>query len=189
MNALNQEAITHGHLEVICGPMFAGKTTELMQRIARARAEGRRVVVFKPQRDTRYATDEIVTHTGCRLNAVSVTHAREFLTHCSDYETIAIDEVHFFALDAVEPITHMLRRGQSVIVSGCDLDHFGDTFEPFAALIPLANEVLRLTGVCTRCGGLSTHSARLSGTTQRIEVGGVGQYEPRCAACFTPSHR
>ncbi len=180
---------THGRLEIICGPMFAGKTTELMQRIARARAEGGRVVVFKPQRDTRYAANEIVTHTGCRVGAVSVSHAREFLAHCSECDLIAIDEVHFFALDALEPINVMLSRGMRVIVSGCDLDHFGKTFEPFAQLIPLARDVTRLTGICTRCGKDSTHTARLSGSTQRIEVGGVGDYEPRCAACFTPSAR
>ena len=111
------------------------------------------------------------------------------LAFAADVDIIAIDEIHFFADQAIEPIALLRERGTSVIVVGCDIDHFGDLFTPFDTLIPRASEVVRLTGVCHRCGAPSTHSQRLVATTERIIVGGAKEFIATCAACFTPSRR
>ncbi len=174
-------------LIVICGPMFAGKTTELQRRIALAQAAGERVLVVKPARDTRYGESEIVTHTGVRVPARSVATLDEIVGEIVDF--IAIDEIHFFASDAVAPIEALLARGTRVAVAGCDIDHFGDVFAPFDALIPRASEVARIYGVCHRCGAPSTHSERLVATTERIIVGGVKEFIATCPSCFRPSRR
>jgi thymidine kinase len=167
--------------------MFAGKTTELQRRIALARAAGERVLVVKPARDTRYGDDEIVTHTGGRVAARSVATLDEIAAAAADF--IAIDEIHFFASDAVAPIEALRARGVRVAVAGCDIDHFGDIFTPFDALIPRATEVVRIAGICHRCGAPSTHSERLVATTERIIVGGANEFIATCAACFRPSRR
>ncbi len=178
-------------LIVICGPMFAGKTTELQRRIALAQAAGERVLVVKPARDTRYGESEIVTHTGVRVPARSVATLHEIVDEIVGeiVDFIAIDEIHFFASDAVAPIEALLARGTRVAVAGCDIDHFGDVFAPFDALIPRASEVARIYGVCHRCGAPSTHSERLVATTERIIVGGVKEFIATCPSCFRPSRR
>jgi thymidine kinase len=173
--------------------MFAGKTTEVLARVARARAEGERVLVVKPERDTRYATDEVVTHAGQRIparNARSGADIVAVVERESDAPAlVVIDEVHFFASDAVAPIDTLLARGITVVVAGCDIDHFGDTFAPFDALLPRANERVHRTGICARCGGTSTHSERLVAATDRIIVGGAAEFIATCAKCFRPSVR
>lgn len=178
-------------LLVICGPMFAGKTTELQRRIALAQATGERVLVVKPARDTRYGESEIVTHTGVRVPARPVATLDEIVDEIVGeiVDFIAIDEIHFFASDAVAPIEALLARGTRVAVAGCDIDHFGDVFAPFDALIPRASEVARIYGVCHRCGAPSTHSERLVATTERIIVGGVKEFIATCPSCFRPSRR
>ena len=180
-------------LTVISGPMFAGKTTELQRRVVAARALGQHVIVVKPARDTRYATDAIVTHTGERVAAKSVSDATDLLKLVEAEQTtpslVAIDEIHFFASEVVAPIHTLLDRGVSVIVAGCDLDHFGDLFAPFDALLPHANEVVHIRGTCARCSAPSTHSERLIAATERIVVGGAGEFLATCAACFQPSQR
>jgi len=93
-------ATTNTHLEVICGPMFAGKTTELMSRVAQAHAAGLRVLAVKPTRDTRYGHSELVTHTGLRIPALAVDRIADALEYVHDF--VAIDEIHFFADEAVE---------------------------------------------------------------------------------------
>lgn len=184
-----------GPLAVICGPMFAGKTTELLRRIDAARAAGAGVVVAKPGRDTRYSADHLATHAGARLEARRVESLWEVVRHCEDArgatstDLVAIDEIHFFASDAVAPIDALRARGVGVIVAGCDLDHFGETFAPFDALLPRATEVVRLAGTCARCGAPSTHSERLVATTERIVVGGHAEFVATCARCFRPSRR
>jgi len=174
-------------LTVICGPMFAGKTTELQRRIALAQAAGERVLVIKPARDNRYADHEIVTHTGARVPARAVATIDEIADASADF--IAIDEIHFFNSAAVEPIERLRARGVRIAVAGCDLDHFGDVFAPFDELIPRATELVRITGTCHRCGAPSTHSERLVATTERIIVGGAMEFIATCAACFRPSRR
>jgi thymidine kinase len=87
----------------------------------------------------------------------------------------------------VAPCRALIEAGVSVTVAGVDIDHFGLAFDPFPELIGMATEVTRLQGTCARCGHPSTHTQRLSGTTDRIVVGGPEMYEPRCEACFVPS--
>jgi thymidine kinase len=174
-------------LTVICGPMFAGKTTALRSAIEDARAAGLRVAVVKPARDTRYAADAIVTHTGERTEAHAVRSLDEALVLEADL--VAVDEVHFFAGEAVAPIDALLARGTSVVVAGCDIDHFGGVFAPFDALLPRAHAVRRIAGTCVRCGAPSTHSERLVPITDRIIVGGIGDFVATCAACFRPCAR
>lgn len=182
-------------LTVICGPMFAGKTTELQRRVARAVATGLRVLVAKPARDDRYDPNAVVTHAGARIPAQPVARVGEILERLDQLglalspHLVAIDEVHFFASEAVAPIEALRLRGVAVVVAGCDLDHFGDLFAPFDALIPRADEIVRLSGACARCGAPSTHSERVVASTERIVVGGAGDFVATCAACFRPSRR
>lgn len=169
--------------------MFAGKTTELQRRIRLARDAGRRVLAAKPARDTRYADHELVTHTGVRVAARAIGALDELSTDPSatDFDFIAIDEIHFFASEAVAPITALRARGVSIAVAGCDIDHFGEIFAPFDALLPIATEVARIHGTCARCGAPSTHTQRLIPASDRIVAGGEESYEPRCASCFEPT--
>ena len=141
----------------------------------------------------RYATDAIVTHTGERVAAKSARDATDLLQLVDGESTtpslVAIDEIHFFASEVVAPINTLLDRGVSVMVAGCDLDHFGELFAPFDALIPRAHEVVRIRGTCARCHAPSTHSERLIAATERIVVGGAGEFLATCADCFRPSQR
>ena len=182
-----------GRLVVIHGPMFAGKTTEIVRRVAMARGRGERVLVIKPERDTRYAADEVVTHAGERIAAYNARSAADLVALVDDEPAtpalVAIDEVHFFASDAIAPIDTLLARGVGVVVAGCDIDHFGDIFAPFDALIPRADERVHKAGTCARCGAPSTHSERLVAATDRIIVGGAAEFIATCAACFRPSRR
>ena len=64
-----------GWLEVICGPMFSGKSEEMIRRLRRAEIAGQRVVILKPQIDDRYDATDVVSHAGARMRAVPITLA------------------------------------------------------------------------------------------------------------------
>lgn len=166
--------------------MFAGKTTELIRRLAAARAEQPLTVAIKPVRDTRYALEELVTHAGERVCAVATPSAAEIPVAVGNAMVIGIDEAHFFGPELTEVCVKLVESGRRVIVSGLEFDHRGDVFEPFPGLLTKADETTRLTAICTLCGGEAIHSQRLVASDERIAVGGVGDYEPRCAQCFKP---
>ena len=65
-----------GWIEVICGPMFSGKSEELIRRLRRAMIARKRVQVFKPAIDDRYSLDEIVSHGELRMKSEVVAGRR-----------------------------------------------------------------------------------------------------------------
>jgi thymidine kinase len=175
-----------GRLEVICGPMFAGKTTELVRRLLAAQAAGQTVIAIKPARDTRYRILEIATHTGRTFPAAPVVDASEILAAAGTAQVVAIDEIHFFG-PALTPIVQILiARSTRIILAGVERDHRGHPFEPFPTLLCEADEVVKLSGACAVCGGPSVHSQRMIASDAAIVVGGADMYQPRCRECFQP---
>lgn len=172
-------------LEVICGPMYAGKTEELIRRLRRAVIARQRVQVFKPTIDRRYHATRITSHSEQSLDAQSVPDAATLRWALLDAtQVVGIDEAQFFGTPLVEVVEEALQRGQRVIVAGLDLDSNELPFEPLPHLLALADSVTKLAAVCLRCGQPATRSHRLSTGTERIEVGGPKEYEALCGPCM-----
>lgn len=180
------------HLDVICGPMFSGKTTELIRRLREYGSPNGGVndlpIAIKPDRDDRYAAAQIVSHAGDRLEAISVSSAAEVLgvVAAAGAGAVGIDEAHFFGVELIGPVQQLLRRGLRVVVAGLERDHRGAPFEPFPWLLCEADEVLKLAGPCAACGRPAIHTQRMVASSERIVVGGAEAYQPRCRACFVP---
>ena len=177
-----------GRLEVICGPMFAGKTTELVRRLTEARNQNLRVLALKPARDTRYSVVEIKTHARESFPATPIPDAAAILPASANVQVLAIDEIHFFGTPLIPIVQQLIARGTRIIVAGVERDHRGQPFEPFPHLLCEADEVIKLSGTCALCGGPSLHSQRMIDSTEHIVVGGAEMYQPRCRACFKPGH-
>jgi len=107
-----------GWIEVICGPMFSGKSEELIRRLRRARIARKRVQVFKPALDNRYSADEIVSHGDQRMDSEVVSNAKEMLTKL-DWRTqvIGVDESNFFGPDLVDITAQLADTGKQVIIA------------------------------------------------------------------------
>lgn len=178
-----------GRLEIICGPMFAGKSTELIRRLREGERGGLMVVGFKPVSDTRSGEAAIRTHPGDVLEARPLGGALQLIESLPrgvevDRLVIGVDEGHFFGAALVEPVRLLLSRGARVIVAGVERDHRGLPFEPFPALLCEADEVVKLTSVCAVCGGAAVHSQRMVASDAAIVVGGAESYQARCRGCF-----
>src|SRR5690349_8281834 len=95
-----------GWIEAICGPMFSGKSEELMLRLRRAKIARKRVQVFKPILDDRYSLDEVVSHGEVRMKSDAVNSAADIVSRL-DWRTqvVGIDESNFFGNELVEVIT------------------------------------------------------------------------------------
>jgi len=176
-----------GWIEVICGPMFSGKSEELMRRLRRARIARKRVQVFKPAIDTRYSLDEIVSHGDIRMKSEVVKDAADILTRL-DWRTqvVGMDEANFFSLDLVEIANQLADTGKQVIIAGLDTDYMGRPFPPMPTLLTLAESITKTLAICMRCGNPAKHTQRLVESDDLIVVGAGGMYEARCRRCFEP---
>jgi thymidine kinase len=179
-----------GWLEVICGPMFSGKSEEMIRRLRRAEIAGQRVVIVKPLIDDRYDAGDVVSHAGARMRAVPVPSVRELLLRSHGFEVVGIDEVQFFDATVVAAALELAANGARVVVAGLDQDFRRLPFGPMPELLAHAEFVDKLQAVCHRCGGPATTTQRLvdgrpapySGET--VVVGAAEQYEARCRGCY-----
>ncbi|MGE5486815.1 MAG: thymidine kinase [bacterium] len=176
-----------GWIEVICGPMFSGKSEELIRRLRRAMIARKRVAVFKPAIDNRYSANEIVSHGDIRMRSEVITKAEEILSRLDwRTEVIGIDEANFLGQDLIDVATRLADSGKQVIVSGLDTDYMGRPFAPIPDLLCLAESITKTLAICMRCGAPAKHTQRLVDSDELIVVGAAGAYEARCRRCFEP---
>jgi thymidine kinase len=177
-----------GWIEVIVGPMFSGKSEELIRRLRRAEIARQRVQIFKPVIDERYAANEIVSHSGLGISSENVAKGEEILAKLlSRTEVVGIDEAQFLGEEVVNVCTKMADMGKRVIVAGLDTDYRGRPFEPMPRLLSVAEEITKLLAICVRCGNPAVHTQRLVESEELIVVGAGGMYEARCRRCFEPN--
>ncbi len=176
-----------GWIEVIVGPMFSGKSEELIRRLRRAEIARQRVQIFKPVIDQRYTANGIVSHSGLEIPSDLVKDASEILTKVEPRtEVIGIDEAQFLGEALIEVCTKLADMGKRVMVSGLDTDFMGRPFEPMPRLLALAEEITKLLAICVRCGNPAVNTQRLVASEDLIVVGAAGMYEARCRRCFEP---
>ncbi len=173
-------------LEVIVGCMSAGKSSELIRRIERARLAYLPTIIVRPTTDTRSKPNYVESRNGLASQALVVPDAKEILKYSSHAVVIGIDEAQFFNTDLIPVVQTLLRQKKKLIVSGLDLDYKGDPFGPVPLLMAMADRVDKLLAVCRKCGSdFACRTQRLVQSDEQILVGDA-QYEARCIHCFEP---
>lgn len=179
-----------GQIEVICGPMFSGKTEELIRRLKREVIARRKVQVFKPRLDTRYDPEAVVSHSQQRLVSTVVSTAREVLDKLAqDVEVVGIDEVQFLGPEILPVVKDLAGRGLRVIVAGLDQDFRGLPFAPMPELLAEAEYITKELAICVVCGQPAGRSQRVVADASTVHVGAHDAYEPRCRKDFSPEPR
>ena len=182
-------AYASGWIEVIAGPMFSGKSEELIRRVTRAVIAKQRVQVLKHAIDDRYGKLAVASHAGRTLEAELVASSAEVLARVApETQVVAIDEAQFLDRGVVDVVERLADAGKRVIVAGLDMDFRGEPFGAMPELIARAEVVEKLTAIC-RCGLAATRTQRLiRGKPAHYDdptvlVGAAESYEPRCRAC------
>ncbi len=179
-----------GRLEVITGPMFSGKSEELIRRLKRARIARQRIACYKPDIDLRYHRTAIASHGSQTHEAVTVANVEELkaalFPQIHTIDVIGIDEAQFFSPDIIPLATQLVHLGKRIILAGLDTTFNAEPFGPIPALMALADEVAKLSAVCTVCGAPAIHTQRLGQSQELVLVGAAGLYEARCRTHFQP---
>jgi thymidine kinase len=172
-------------VEVVIGPMFAGKTSYALSAIRKHTALGQRVLVIKPACDTRYgAVSEITTHDGDSLPCMT-THTLNSVTDevFASCDVIVIDEAQFFTGLLYFAVSASEQKHKSVYVIGLSGDYQRRPFGEIVDLIPIADKITKLSAICA-CGGEAHFTRRLNPNAGQVIIGGAESYEACCRACF-----
>ncbi|AGL90464.1 Thymidine kinase [Candidatus Phytoplasma australiense] len=177
-----------GFIEVICGPMFAGKTEALIKRYQEAQKLKKNILSFKPRIDNRYSSEGfIVSHSQNKFPAILIDQSRDILPFVTpETDLIIIDEVQFLDNDIFGIVDYLANQNIQIILAGLDLDFKGKPFGPMPYLLALAEVVTKLTAICAVSGKKATKTQRLingkpaKSNDSTILVGGQEYHEPRC---------
>eukprot|EP01013_Petalomonas_cantuscygni_P010937 TRINITY_DN24203_c0_g1_i1.p1 TRINITY_DN24203_c0_g1~~TRINITY_DN24203_c0_g1_i1.p1 ORF type:complete len:322 (+),score=23.01 TRINITY_DN24203_c0_g1_i1:90-1055(+) len=180
-------------IHVVCGPMFAGKTSEFIRRLRRADVAGRKIQVFRPFVDQRYALDRVTTHDGVHRHGCTFVQSAAAilpLLH-PDTQCVAVEEVQFFDAGVIDVANELAARGVHVLCNGLDTDFRAVPFGPMGSLLAVADSVTKLRAICAACKRPSaTLTQRLIGGKPAcrddpvVLVAGADAYEARCRSCF-----
>lgn len=190
-----------GKVTTITGPMFSGKTTELLRLKSREEVAKRHSFVFKPKIDNRYDEKSIVNHNGIKEEAVVVENSFDILKIVEEYISsgrnkemplinIFIDEVQFFTSDIIDVILEVSKKGINVFTCGLNQTFEGKPFpfkdkkEHIGTLMALSDYLIHLDAVCNNCGEIATKTYRLGDSKETVVLGGTDKYQARCSKCF-----
>jgi len=166
-----------GWMEVICGSMFSGKTEELIRRLRRAEMAGLEVEIFKPQTDTRYSEEDVVSHNDNKIKSTAVNNPDEILLLGSNCDVVGIDEAQFFNERIVGVANQLANSGVRVIIAGLDMDFKGRPFGPMPFLMATAEYVTKVHAICKRTGTLAHYSLRTTSNEDLVQLGETESYE------------
>jgi len=175
-----------GWIEVVCGSMFSGKTEELIRRVRRAQIARQKVELFKPQIDTRYSKDEIVSHDDQKLPSRVIKDANEIIPLSLEAQVVAIDEAQFYKKSLVKVCKTLANMGKRVIVAGLDTDFRGEPFSPIPDLLAIAEYITKTHAICVVCGNPANFTQRTSKSRDQVVIGTSDIYEARCRNCYEP---
>ena len=179
----SQEEKKSGYIEVIHGPMFARKSSELFRRLRRHHMAGRNVTLIKSKKDNRYGTSDTLSasHDGMLFPAQEVGEITQAAT--AGYDVIGVDEGQFMGPELTRWAHHMASDcGKIVIVACLDTNFMMDPWENVMALICVAEKNTKLAAICCVCGEDAYFSRKTKDSKGLIEVGGQELYVPTCRA-------
>ncbi|KAI8463402.1 MAG: thymidine kinase [Monoraphidium minutum] len=170
------------------GPMFAGKSTALLDQVAALEAAGRRVALVKSAVDTRYARSWVVTHDGRRARCFAAARLEDFEGELGElldrFDAVAIDEAQFFPDLLPFSLRQAEGHGRDVLVAGLSCDFMRRSFGDIVHLVPHAASVTSLKAACFYCNSPAPYTVRVAGTAGQRLVGGADMYRPACVTCY-----
>lgn len=192
------QLVFDGGIEVICGPMFAGKTEELLRRLNRIEYAKIDYIIFKPVVDTR-SLALVKSRNGKSKPAIEIHSPTEIFDYLIEHnlqpKVIAIDEVQFFDESIIEVATVLANKGFHIILAGLDKDFKGESFGCIPQLLVQADTVTKLSAVCTQCGSEALFSQRIINgepadyNSPIVLIGDKEEYEARCRKHFVIANR
>jgi thymidine kinase len=169
------------YLEIIIGPMFAGKTSYL-HNIYNTHHETS-LITINHISDTRYSVDDAMfNHDGVSIPCVRTAVLGDVIVP-DDTEVVLINECNFYP-DLFEFVVHQVDvKKRKVYVCGLDGDFQRNMFGDILKLIPYCNKVIKLNGICQICGQSSIYSKRITNEKEQISIG-TDNYLPVCRECY-----
>jgi thymidine kinase len=176
-----------GRIDLILGPMFAGKTTELMRQMRRYKIALKSCIIVKSSIDTRYEKEYCCSHDSIKMEALTTSKLMGDIATLKKYDVVGIDEGQFFE-DLADAAKELALNGAHVIIAALDGTFQQQMFRGIIDVIPHADTIIKLSSVCMSCGADAIYTDKLESSIENnndsiINVGGSDKYIAVCRQC------
>lgn len=172
-----------GYLELIIGPMYAGKSTELLRIINRYKCLNKTICVINHSLNNRYGSTGLTTHNKNTFEHCIIIDKLEDIgiNEIKNMDVIIIEELQFFS-DAYQYVVKWCDEGKTIICAGLDGDYLRNPFGDVLRLIPHCDKVTKLNSLCKKCGNgtLAHFTKRTINNNDTLLVGSDEIYEAVC---------
>jgi len=179
--------MNNGKIEIICGPMYSGKTEELLRKLNRLNFAKKDFLLFKTKIDNRYDDEKVVSHGRNSMYAVNIENSLDILKVCESkphIKHIGIDEIQFLptedVFNALKLLIELKKRGYHIFASGLDMDSQGKPFGLMGSILAIADSVEKLKACCFVCGEDAGMTSKIDNSEEIIDVGGTEKYQSMC---------
>ncbi len=176
-----------GHIQLIVGCMFSGKTSELLRRARIYQIAGKSTILVKYKKDTRYSVDSVSTHDRLETKAIVAETLGEVYETIKSYDVILVDEGQF--VPDIDTIAEQLaNENKVVIIAALDGTFQQKPFGRIPYLIPKAEQYDKLHAVCKKCFNIASFSFRIAPSQEEVMIGS-SEYLPLCRHCYLQSSK
>ena len=166
-------------LRLFIGPMFGGKTTKLLSALERYQYQNKKTILFKPDIDSRYSSEKVVTHQGHGKESIRVKTGADIINHSSNVDIIAVDEL-FMIPGSASAVLELFRKGKTILISTLQLSSHPAPLREVQEIMPWATSIEICPAVCSKCESDAHYTRRLVAGDSIVEVGGSESYTPLC---------
>ena len=170
------------HIEVITGCMFAGKTTELFNRLKKT---NQGYLLVKPIIDNRDKGDKVVTHSGVFESAKRVNRLSDVFSQLNLIKVLGVDEAQFFDQNIITDLNFLKSQQIKVFVAGLEKDYLNKPFGYMQEIINISDSTTRLKATCNSCGqdAVCSHRKNINSNDQLL-IGNKNFYQALCLPCY-----
>jgi len=180
----NRNSKKSGNIQLILGPMFSGKSSELIKLMRRYNIKKLKTVVVKFSMDNRYSlTDNVVTHDQFHYPAIKCNNLSELKHILEQHEVIGIDEGQFFP-DLAQVCEELANMGKHIVISALNANYKREAFESIRDIFPKCEKIINLQSICFYCNEDAPFTLRTVQNDDEILIGGIESYKPVCRSCY-----
>jgi len=173
-----------GGIQLILGPMFSGKSSELIKLIRRFNVKKQKTVVVKYSFDNRYSQEDVVsTHDKFHYPAIKCVSLLEVKSILEEHDVIGIDEGQFFP-DLLQVCEDLANKGKNIVISALNANFKREAFESILHIFPKCEKIINLQSICYFCNEDAPFTLRTVNNSEEILIGGIESYKPVCRSCY-----
>jgi thymidine kinase len=176
-------------LHIICGPMYSGKTTRLINNYNDLSYKYKQLIIdYNQEQVDEIKYDKLYNHNNLSINCIKLLHIENIynIKEFHNIDIIHVNEAQFF-LNLFNIVVELVEKyKKTVYIYGLECDYKRETFGDIINLIKNCDSICKLTSICNKCKNIAIFSHRIKNIEGQVVFNNKEEniYIPLCRNCY-----